>query len=172
MPDSTHITDLLSRSHAGLLAAAAAVPENAWRDPPSIGAWSAAEVFAHLTMVEEAITGGVVRMIGAPPTRLPFWKRVHVPPRLAQFRQFKRKSPIPLDSALVLDKSESLVRHTALRNRSLALFAANADRDLGAYRHPHPFFGYLNFYEWFATIGYHELRHTQQIQEIVEVFQK
>ena len=172
MRNVAHITALLHRSQAGLLAAAQAVPEDSWRKPPSSGAWSAAEVFAHLNMVEEAITGGVARMLAAPPRQLPFWKRIHFSPRLAQFRQLKRKSPIPLDPALVLDKAESLARHTALRARAQALFSENAGRDLRAYRHKHPFFGYLNFYEWFLTIGYHELRHTGQIQEIVEVFQK
>ena len=172
MPDTTPITELLSRSQAGLLAAAQAVPEDAWSKPPSPGAWSAAEVFAHLNMVEEAITGGVARMLAAPPKQLPFWKRIHFPPRVAQFRQLKRKTPIPLDPALVRDNAESLARHTALRKRALTLFSENAGRDLRAYRHKHPFFGYLNFYEWFSTIGYHELRHTEQIQEIVEVFQK
>ena len=172
MPDTTHITELLARSHAGILAAAQAVPEESWRKPPSPGAWSAAEVFAHLTMVEEAITGGVARMLAAPPRQLSFWKRIHFSPRVAQFRQIKRKTPIPLDPAMVLDKAESIARSNALRQRALDLFGKNAGRDLRAYRHKHPFFGYLNFYEWFSTIGYHELRHTEQIQEIVEVFQK
>jgi IS4 transposase len=88
----------------------------------------------------------------------------------------KRKTPIPLDPALLVDKAESLSRHEVLRKRTLALLADNATgnsgRDLSAYRHKHPFFGYLNFYQWFYTIGYHELRHSEQIQEIVEVFQK
>lgn len=172
MPDTTHIMELLTRSQAGLLAAAQSVPEDSWRKPPSPGAWSAAEVFAHLTMVEEAITSGVVRMLAVPPKKLVFWQRIHFSPRVAQFRQLKRKTPIPLDPALVLDKAESLARHGALRKRALALVSENAGRDLRAYRHKHPFFGYLNFYQWFRTIGYHELRHTQQIQEIVDVFQK
>jgi hypothetical protein len=176
MPDSKHITALLNRSQARLYAAAQTVPSDSWRTPPSPGAWSAGEVFAHLKMVEEAIVNGVGRMLGSPPKKLPFWKRLHFSPRLAQIRQLKRRTPIPLDPALVLDKAQSLARHTALRKRALELFAENAPeasgRDLRAYRHKHPFFGYLNFYEWFYTIGYHELRHSEQIQEIVDVFQK
>jgi hypothetical protein len=176
LPDPKRITALLERSQAGLFAAAQAVPEDSWRTPPSPGAWSAGEVFAHLKMVEEAIVQGVERMIAAPPRKLSFWKRIHFSPRLAQFRQLKRRTPIPLDSALVLDKTESLSRHQALRKRTVALLTdkvtGDAGRDLRAYRHKHPFFGYLDFYDWFYTIGYHELRHSQQIQEIVELFQK
>jgi hypothetical protein len=172
LPDTKRISALLGRSQAGLYAAAQSVPEDSWSKPPSPGAWSAGEVFAHLKMVEEAIVDGVARMIAAPPKKLPVWKRLHFPTRLAQIRQLKRKTPIPLDPALVLDKAESLVRHSAMRKRALALFSENAGRDLRAYRHKHPFFGYLNFYDWFFTIGYHELRHTAQIQEIVDVFQK
>jgi hypothetical protein len=172
MPDTVPITKLLSRSQAALLAAAQAVPEDAWRKPPSPGAWSAAEVFAHLTMVEEAITAGMARMLGALPKKIALWQRVHLPVRLAQIRLLKRKTPIPLNPALVLDRAESLARHMALRKRALQLLTENAGRDLGGYRHKHPFFGYLDIYEWFRSIGYHELRHTEQIQEIVEVFQK
>jgi uncharacterized damage-inducible protein DinB len=176
LPDVNRITALLGRSQALLYAAAEAIPVDSWRAPPSPGAWSAGEVLAHVKMVEEAIVGGVGRMLGSPPIKLPFWKRIHFSPRLAQFRQLKRKTPIPLDSALVLDKMESLSRHQALRKRTLALFSDNvtghSGQDLRAYRHKHPFFGYLNFYDWFCTIGYHELRHTGQIQEIVDVFQK
>jgi len=176
MPDIKHITALLNRSQARLYAAAQTVPSDYWRTPPSPGAWSVGEVFAHLKMVEEAIVDGVARMLGSPPKKLPFWKRLHFSPRLAQIRQLKRRSPIPLDSALVLDKAESLSRHQALRKRTVALLAGNvtgnSGRDLRASRHKHPFFGYLNFYEWFCTIGYHELRHSEQIQEIVDVFQK
>ena len=172
LPDTNRITALLNRSQARLYASAQAVPVDSWRKPPSPGAWSAGEVFAHLKMVEEAIVDGVGRMLGAPPIKLSLWKRVHFSPRLAQIRQLKRKTPIPLDQALVLDKAESLARHSAMRKRALALFSVNAGRDLRAYRHKHPFFGHLNFYDWFFTIGYHELRHSEQIQEIVDVFQK
>lgn len=172
MPDTRPITALLSRSQAELYFAAHAVPMSDWRKSPSPGAWSAAEVFAHLTMVEEAITGGVTRMLAAPPKQLPLWKRIHLPPKLAAIRTLKRKTPIPLDPALLLDKAESLARSKALRERALLLLTENAGRDLSAYRHKHPFFGYLNFYQWFYTIGYHEQRHAEQIQEIVDVFQK
>ncbi len=172
MPDLKRITALLGRSQTGLYAAAEAVSEDSWRKPPSPGAWSAGEVFAHLMMVETAIVDGVERMIAAPPRKLAFWKQIHFSPRLARIRQLKRRSPIPLDPALVLDKAESLARHSAMRKRALQLLSGNAGRDLRAYRHKHPFFGYLNFYEWFHTIGYHELRHTEQVQEIVEIFQK
>ena len=172
MRNIARITALLNRSQAGLYAVAQTIPEDSWRKSPFPSAWSAAEVFAHLNMVEEAITGGVSRMLAAPPKQLPFWKRIHFPPRVAQFRQLKRKTPIPLDLAQVLEKAQSLARHIALRKRALDLFAENAGRDLRAYRQKHPFFGYLNFYEWFYTIGYHELRHSKQLQEIVEVFQK
>lgn len=172
MPDTKRITALLFRSQAGLYAAAQAIPEDTWRKPPSPGAWSAAEVFAHLTMVEEAITAGMARMLNAPPKKIALWQRIHLPARLAQIRLLKRKTPIPLDPALVLGKAESLARHTALRKRALQLLTENAGRDLCAYRYKHPFFGYLDVYEWFRSIGYHELRHTEQIQEIVKVFQK
>ena len=60
----------------------------------------------------------------------------------------------------------------ALRRRTLALLQDNGDRDLSAHRWKHPFFGYLNFYEWFKLIAHHEARHTKQIREIVDFFHR
>ncbi len=37
---------------------------------------------------------------------------------------------------------------------------------LGAVTHPHPAFGPISIYEWFAVVGSHEARHAAQIREI------
>ncbi len=65
-----------------------------------------------------------------------------------------------------------LSRLAELRLRTLALLEGNRNRELGAYRWPHPFFGSLNFYDWFNVMAYHEARHTKQIREIVDSFQE
>jgi len=39
--------------------------------------------------------------------------------------------------------------------------------DLSRWRHPHPFFGSLNLYDWFRTLYYHETRHTKQLRDIL-----
>ena len=166
------IIDRLGRARAALQATAEAVPAELWRKPPRPGAWSAADVIAHLTMVEEAITNGAAKVVGNTPRHVPFFKRLHLPVRLARWRWLRAKTPIPLNSELIADKEEMLGRLAALRQRTLDFLLEHRTLDLSAYRWPHPFFGSLHVYDWFKLIAHHEARHTQQIREIVDPFQK
>ena len=172
MPDLTTITNRLERARTSLLAAIAAVPAEKWREAPRPEAWSAAHVVAHLTMVERAITDGAMRMTQHEPLPVPFWKRVHAPLVLAEVRLFKRKTPLPLDAGMVGEKEPMLEALVAAREQTMVFLKQNGSRDLSAYCRAHPFFGMLNLYEWFEVMGRHELRHTKQIREIVEFFQK
>jgi len=131
-----------------------------------------AEVIAHLTMVEETILKGAVRLTQDAPPQVPFWRRFHLPVWLAEWRGVRTKTPLPLDPSLVADREEMLPRLASLRQRTLAFLEENKKRDLRPYRWPHPFFGSLNFYDWLRVIAHHEVRHTKQIQEIVDSFHK
>ncbi len=95
------ILEQMSRSRANLFAATDAIPPRAWRSAPRPDVWSVADVIAHLTMVESAVTRGAERMIQQVPPSLPFWKKLHVPVRTAEWRLIRRKSPILLDPALL-----------------------------------------------------------------------
>ncbi len=166
MPDLDSILARLSQTRADLLAVVDPIPPERWRKAPPAGGWSAAEVIAHLTMVEGAILDGTERGLQKDPRSYPLWKRIHIPPILAEWRIVKRQTPIPLDPALVDDKQPMLDRFAASRRRTLALIEANRNRDLSRWRHTHPFFGSLNLYTWFKTIYHHEIRHTKQLREI------
>jgi hypothetical protein len=54
----------------------------------------------------------------------------------------------------------------------LAFIEPTRGQDLSAYRLPHSFLGSLNVYDWIRTIAYHELRHAQQIREVVETIHR
>ena len=170
--DLTPILSRLDSSRAALLEISQAVPEDRWREAPRAGAWSAGEVIAHLTMVEKRVIEGAKRIVAGPPVATPLWKRVHLPVWLAEWRGFRAKTPIPLDPSLVGDKQPMLDNLVALRLGTLEFIEENRNRDLSPYRFPHPFFGSLNVYDWFRMIAHHEARHTQQVREIVELFQR
>ncbi len=167
-----HILERLHQAREGLEAECRTVPAELWRHSLRPGAWSAGEVIAHLTMVEQAITDGAAKLIAAPPRPIPFAKRLHLPVVLAAWRGFKAKTPIPLDSKLVAGREEMLANFAALRGKTVAFLEENAARDLSSYRWRHPFFGQLNFYQWFKLLAYHEERHTKQIREIIKSFRK
>jgi hypothetical protein len=172
MADITPIIEKLNAVRAGLESAAGAVPADFWGKPPRPGAWSAAEVMAHLTMVERKITEGAARLVRSAPPPVPLWKRLHIPAQLAEWRGFRAKTPLPLDRNLLADKEVTLARLAELRRSTLALLEEHRGRELSAYRWKHPFFGSLNYYSWFKMIAHHEARHTKQLREIAKSFQK
>jgi hypothetical protein len=167
-PRTRTIRDRLHRSRAGLLAAVERLPAEFWRKRPAANRWSAGEVIAHLIMVETAIQKGLGKMLASEPQRVPLWRRLHIPPKLSEYRLLKGETPIPLDPSLVREKDAMLEQFRALREGTLALLEANRERDLSRWRWPHPFFGSLNGWTWFKVIASHEVRHTKQIREIVK----
>jgi len=162
------LVEKLSQVRSDLLAVVERVPAERWRDKPAPEKWSAAEVIAHLTQVEAAIADGVEKLLRMEPQPIPFWKRLHIPPRLSEWRWPRARTPLALDASLLADKRTMLAQFAASRERTLKILEANRDKDLRRWRFPHPFFGSLNGYTWFQNIYHHEIRHTKQLREIVE----
>lgn len=170
MKNLAPILEHLETSRTRLFKTAQEIPDNRWRESPGEGRWSAGEVMAHLAMVEDSIVRGAKKVLQASPQPVPILKRIHIPVALTAFRGRKVKSPIPVDPSLVAEKPAALERLSATRRVTLQFIESTEGRDLSAYRFPHPFLGSLDVYDWFRTIGYHELRHEKQIREIVENF--
>lgn len=110
MRDLTPIVEHLNATRAALVVAAERIPEGRWKESPRPGAWSAGEVVAHLTMVEERVIEGATKVVRAAPVPVPLWKRAHLPVRLGEWRGFRVKTPIPLDPALVAERQPMLAR--------------------------------------------------------------
>jgi hypothetical protein len=134
--------------------------------------WCAAELVAHLIMVERTIVGGADRAVQKTPRQVPYLKRFHLPLWLVEARVIRRKTPIPLDENLLGQKEEMLAQLRGVRERSLAFLDETKARDLSAYCWPHTFLGVLNIYEWFEMIAAHQLRHTKQIRKIASALPK
>ncbi|HXN97449.1 MAG TPA: DinB family protein [Candidatus Acidoferrales bacterium] len=170
MKNLTAILGLLQMSRDRFVAIVNDVPANSWRESPGGGAWSPAEVVAHVTTAEQFIVARSKAALQVPPNQPPVLKRFHLPVVLVAWRIRKLKTPIPLDSSLIADRSDALSRLAAAREGTLAFIESTRCRDLSAYRSPHPFLGSLNIYDWVRIIAYHELRHAKQIREVVETF--
>jgi uncharacterized damage-inducible protein DinB len=156
----------LSCAQRAFFRAADSVPAEQWNAKPKAEEWSAAELVAHLVMVERTIISSADRVTQKIPKPIPFLKRFHFPMWLVESRIIRRKSPIPLDSSLLNTKEEMLGELRAARERTLAFLQETSKRDLSTYFWPHPFLGMLNGYEWFEMIASHEIRHTKQMREI------
>jgi hypothetical protein len=156
----------LAAAQSAFFRAADAVSLEQWTCRPGPGEWSAAEVVAHLVMVERAIVGGADRVTQKQPKYIPYLKRLHLPLLLVESRIIRRKSPIPLDSSLLGGKEDMLAELRGVRERTLAFLEETQKRDLSEYRWKHAFLGMLNVYEWFEMIAAHQVRHTKQMREI------
>jgi hypothetical protein len=160
----------LQASRAKLLSVAEDISDQRWRESPAPGRWSAAEVVAHVAMVEERTIYGMKRLLQSAPRPVPLRKHFHLPLAIATWRGRKVRTPIPLDAKRVCDKRESLAGLDATREATLAFIESTRGSDVSLFHFEHPFLGNLNMYEWFRTIGYHELRHAKQIRELVATF--
>jgi hypothetical protein len=160
----------LENSRAKFLSVAQEVSDLNWRRSPAPDCWSAAEVIAHLGMVEETTIFGMKRLLRSATKPVPLRKHFHLPLAVATWRGRKVCTPIPLDPKRVRDKQESLAGLVATREATVAFIESTRGTDVSLYHYEHPFLGTLNMCDWFRTIGYHELRHAKQIRELVETF--
>jgi uncharacterized damage-inducible protein DinB len=160
------IIDCMAKAQTGLLCAADSIPAEEWTIRPAEGRWSAAELIAHLMMVERAVIGKADRVAQKPPRRVSLLKRIHIPMALVESRWIRRKSPVPVAPEMLRDKAVMLAELRTVRERSLAFLEETRSRNLGEYCWAHPALGTLNAYEWMQFIASHEVRHTKQMREI------
>ncbi len=166
MPQLEPIQKKLYRAQQNLLRAADAIPAQLWKTCPREGAWSAAELIAHIMTVERTVVAAADRILKKQPKPTPVLKRFRLPFAFAEMRLIRLKTPIPVDSRLLREKDAMLAELREVRERTLAFMEETRNRDLSAYRWRHPFLGSLNAYEWFFLLGSHQIRHEKQMREI------
>jgi len=160
------ILNCLAKAQTGLLSAADVVRADEWKTRPGEGRWSAAELVAHLMMVERAVIGKADRVAQKPPKRVSLLKRIHIPMAFVESRWIRRKAPAPVEPEMLHNKEEMLAELRTVRERSLAFLEETKSRNMGEYYWAHPALGTLNVYEWLQFIASHEVRHTKQMREI------
>lgn len=160
--------ETLRRTRQKFEATARKIPDHYWRTPPRPGAWSAAEVVAHVTMVETLMTGAAAKITRKPPVRVPLSKRFHIPVALVAWRGKRVETPIPLDTLLLDDCEIMLSRLAEQRRRTFSVLQAGRETNLRKYRVQHPFLGSLHYYDWFRTLAAHDARHTKQLREVMK----
>lgn len=164
--DLKSITDCMAKSQRGFLSAADAVSAEDWKTRPREGRWSAAELVAHLMVIERAVIAKADRIARKSPKRVSLLKRIHLPLALVEARWTRHKTPIPIREGMLRDKEVMLADLRTVRERSLAFLHEMKRRDLSEYCWAHPVLGTLNTYEWIKFLALHEIRHTKQMREI------
>jgi hypothetical protein len=159
----------LRRTREKFEAAAREIPDQHWRTQPRPGAWSAAEVVAHVTMVETLMTGAAAKITRKPHVRVPLSKRFHIPVTLVAWRGVRVETPVPLDALLLDDREVMLSRLAEQRQSTLSVLEGGSDTNLRKYRVQHPLLGSLHYYDWFRTLAQHDARHTKQLRDVLKV---
>ena len=108
MPSLDPILEKLADAQHRLLRAADAIPADYWKTPPREGAWSAAEVIAHVITIERTVVAAVVRILKKEPKQTPLLKRFRLPIVFAERRFVRLKTPIPVDPELLGEKEVML----------------------------------------------------------------
>ncbi len=115
-----------------MLGTADEVPADQWRTKPKNGGWCAAEIIAHLIMVERSVVGSADRMVQHPPRKFSRFQRLHFPLALVEARIVKRKAPVPVDPEMLAEKEtmlayewfEMVARHELRHEKQMREIAA------------------------------------------------
>lgn len=172
MPSLPSISENLARAEKQFLAAAEAVPADQWKFCPAEGRWSAGELVCHLIQVERAIIKNAGKVLHRPRQPRPLSKRFHLPMALVESPIIPRKTPIPLDPAMVCEKEQMLAQLREVRKQTRVFMEEAAGKPLRKYHMPHPFLGTFNLCEWFQVIASHQVRHSKQMREIAAALPK
>ena len=167
------IAENLAHAETQFLAAADAIPADQWQTCPCEGRWSAGELVCHLIQVERTIIKNAGKLLRHPPKPRPLLKRFHLPMLMVESRLIPRKTPIPLDPALVCEKDQMLAQLREVRRQTRVFMEEKTrEKDLRKYHMPHPFLGTFNLCEWLQVIASHQVRHSKQMQEITAALPK
>ncbi|HEY4304024.1 MAG TPA: DinB family protein [Gemmatimonadaceae bacterium] len=171
-PRCQEIADHLDHHRAELHAAVASIPPERHAIAPADGQWSVLAVLEHLVIVEGRVGKMLEKQIldakaagaQAETDATPILPQLKMAMFTDRTRKIKGSDAVQPRLGPRLDELwQSMDTSRASIKRLLVV--ADGMR-LGNLTMPHPTFGPLDLYTWFAFIGAHEARHAAQIREI------
>ncbi len=140
--------------------------------PTENGAWTVQGVVEHVSKVDAGMTGILSRLLlkaeedgkisdGSIKFSSGFMEAISK----SQKAKFEAPDVVVPDGTHSVSDSLRLMRKS--RARLMELRSKFEALDAGEYTFPHPYFGEMNAYDWLALLGFHEFRHTNQIEKIL-----
>jgi hypothetical protein len=165
----------LDRHRAELRAAVASVPADRLATSPSDMQWSVLGVLEHLAIIEGRVGAALQRTInearangvGPETDDSPILPTLDTAPFTDRTKKIKTSEVGQPKSGRSL--AELWQALDQARETTRSVMRAADGMKLGEVTMPHPVFGALNLYAWFAWVGSHEARHAAQIREIAEI---
>jgi hypothetical protein len=128
MKDLAPILKLFRISRARFISTANEISDSKWRQSPATEVWSAAEIVAHLAMVEGSIVSRCKKESQAVPRPFPLLKKIHLPLVLATWRGKKVRSSLLLDADQVHDRQHAYAVLQITREASVAFLESCNER--------------------------------------------
>jgi hypothetical protein len=172
-PKAKEIVDSIARDRLALLSTVRDLSPRQTDFRVEPGSWSIDDVLHHLALTEEASS----KLMAL------FQKRVNEEspgpdpsPEGSALRSIdsliegtdEEKAPAPdrVTPRSKVETPQALARLEGARARILTSIEALCPLDGSKLTYPHPFFGELDLYQWLLIGGWHERRHTRQIERI------
>jgi hypothetical protein len=164
----------LREARAELIQAAVLAPQDDARTGTLGAPWSIAEIFFHLHLAEIRTTKGLKRALESPARNTAAdeaalrteWERVRV---LVGTRAVKVKAPPRVEPLNAPARAEAIRLIEQSRQELLAAIQSASYQDLLSVSLPHPLeaIGTLTGAGWLSVTAFHDLRHVQQIHEMI-----
>jgi hypothetical protein len=169
-PRTAELLDYLDAADADLRAAYDAVPAERRAARPAPDRWSPAEIVHHLALVERRVTQRIAALVEQARALPPESDVSPVLPTLGARRLVDRTRRIVAGEASTPHDTDADHVWDELGDARRALKDVVASGDgvaLGQVSAPHPALGEINGYDWVAFVGAHEMRHAEQIREML-----
>jgi DinB superfamily len=161
-----HIIKRLDSTHEKLVATVLPLSAPLFSQRPSEAEWSVSEILHHLNLVESRVIKELEKGLAGAPQRLGLLRRL-VPPAIVGVRLIKVKAPKAMNPVEAPEKELSLSNYDETRGRLKTLCATHSRERLQQTVFKHPFLGQISGVAAVSFLGYHELRHLKQINEVL-----
>ena len=163
------VVEMLEKSRSELEALVASGDPEQWATRSDPERWSVGEVVEHLVLAEEGLTAMIHGALAAEPD--PEWAQIAAGGTdglitTVQDRSQKFQAPEVMQPKGEATRDDMLARYATLRAKTLD-FARSVKAPVKRHTASGPA-GKMNVHQWLALIGAHNLRHNQQIAEVLE----
>jgi hypothetical protein len=170
--ERAHLIRLLRDSQSEFLELIGSLTDAQWSTPPAAGCWSVQQAAEHLVLGEAAMLGRIEKALADPAH--PDWeaedaRKTRFLSNVVPDRRRKATAPELLRPSHNWSREEVMSRFQKGRQRTLD-FVMALDRPVKdrLAEHPFPVFNMLNVHHWLLYIPLHNVRHNQQIAEVVK----
>ncbi|MCP3029141.1 DinB family protein [Halobacillus sp. A5] len=139
------------------------VPASQMNQRPTPASWSIIEITEHLFLMEQLISYQIGKAFEEGSPKETSEKPIHKTTN----RDYKVDAPEAVQPKGQMKNGQEAIDALAKSREALLFLIHNKDEEtLKKYAFPHPAFGDLNIKQWVEFIGWHEIRHLEQMKEV------